>query len=115
MRLIIEARVELAESDLQPEPRRLAVLDRTDDDLEQLGRRDASCWSRRSPHSWPAKRSNGWPRKITAVDAAHRCTTRIVGLLSYARHSEKLPCKALDSGPASAIGRKASDDTPLVH
>jgi hypothetical protein len=29
--------VELAESDLQPEPRRLAVLDRMDDDLEQLG------------------------------------------------------------------------------
>ena len=37
MRLIIEARVELAESDLRPEPRRLAVLDRMDDDLEQLG------------------------------------------------------------------------------
>jgi hypothetical protein len=37
MRLIIEARVELAESDMQPEPRRLAVLDRMDDDLEQLG------------------------------------------------------------------------------
>ena len=37
MRLIIEARVELAESDLQPEPRRLAVFDRMEDDLEQLG------------------------------------------------------------------------------
>ena len=37
MRLIIEARVELAESDLQPEPRRLAVLDRMDDNPEQLG------------------------------------------------------------------------------
>lgn len=37
MRLIIEARVECSDSDLQPEPIRVVVLDRIDDDLEQLG------------------------------------------------------------------------------
>jgi hypothetical protein len=37
MRLIIEARVERSDSDLQPEPIRVAVLDRIDDDVEQLG------------------------------------------------------------------------------
>ena len=98
---------------------RLAVLDRIDDDLEQLGltleEGRGRCWLRRSRRSYPATRSSGLSRKITAVDASHRCTTRIVGLLSYARYSEKLPCKARDSGPASAIGRKAPDDTWLAH
>ena len=37
MRLIIEARVERSDSDLQPEPIRVAVLDRIDGDVEQLG------------------------------------------------------------------------------
>jgi hypothetical protein len=37
MRLIIEARVESSDSELRPEPIRVAVLDRIDDDLEQLG------------------------------------------------------------------------------
>ena len=37
MKLIIEARVECTDSDLRREPIRLAVLDRIDDDLEQLG------------------------------------------------------------------------------
>jgi hypothetical protein len=37
MKLIIEARVECTDSDLRREPIRLAVLDRMDDDLEQLG------------------------------------------------------------------------------
>jgi transposase-like protein len=37
MKLIIEARVECTDSDLRREPFRLAVLDRIDDELEQLG------------------------------------------------------------------------------
>jgi hypothetical protein len=37
MKLIIEARVECTDSDLRRVPIRLAVLDRIDDDLEQLG------------------------------------------------------------------------------
>ncbi len=37
MRLIIEARVECSDSNLRSEPIRVAVLDRVDDDLEQLG------------------------------------------------------------------------------
>jgi hypothetical protein len=37
MKLIIEARVKCTDSDLRREPFRLAVLDRIDDELEQLG------------------------------------------------------------------------------
>jgi hypothetical protein len=81
MRLIIEARVELAESNLQLEPRRLAVLDRMDDDLEQLGL-DVGGGTRAAGRGAVRTRvqpsgSSGWPRKITAVDAAPRCTTKI--------------------------------------
>jgi hypothetical protein len=115
MRLIIEARVEGAESDLQPEPTRLAVLDRMDDDLEQLGltSEEGRKLLAAAQSALVSSQAQQW---LATEDYCRRCRTPL-----YHKDSRSIVVRTvfgkvrLQSPRFWLINRVARADTPSAH
>jgi hypothetical protein len=103
MRLIIEARVEGAESDQQSNRRAWRSLTGWTTILSSWG-----LTLEEGRELLPAAQS----ALVPAVDAAPRCTTKIVDRSLYARYLGKSGCRVHDSGPARAIFSPLSEGLP---
>jgi hypothetical protein len=118
MRLIIEREWNLRSLTCKPEPRRLAVLDRMDDDLEQLGLtlEEGRELLAAAQSALVSSQAEQW---LDTEDYCRRCRTPL-----YHKDSRSVGCarslgksgyKVRDSGPVLVIDRVARADTPSAH